>query len=82
MALSSVIGWSVGGAGAVLVSALARPAVVIRISVRTVSSGLTWSAAQSAVMGDNTGHSMESNTNNHQQPQQDQHQVKSSLGPG
>ena len=38
MALSCVIGWSVGGAVAVLVSALARPAVVISISVRTVSS--------------------------------------------
>ena len=78
MALSFVIGWSVGGAVAVLVSALARPAVVISISVRTVSSGLTWSAAQSAVMGDNTGHSMETNTNNHQQAQQaqqEQHQV-------
>ena len=70
MALSAVIGWSVGGAVAVLVSALARPAVVISISVRTVSSGLTWSAAESAVMGDNNGHSMETNTNNHQQDHQ------------
>ena len=71
MALSFVISWSVGGAVAELVSALARPAVVISISVRTVSSGVTWSAVQSAVMGDSTGHSMETNnTNNHQQQQQ------------
>ena len=78
LALSAVIGWSFGGAVAVLVSALARPAVVISISVRTVSSGLSLvSSTVSSVMGDNTGHSMETNTNNHQQPQQDQHQVLS-----
>lgn len=67
-ALSVVIGWSVGGAVAVLVSALARPAVVISISVRTVSSGLTWSAVLQCGVSSDGGQQRPQHGDQHQQP--------------
>ena len=68
LALSLVIGWSVGGAVAVLVSALARPAVVISISVRTVSSGLTWSAVLQCGVSSDGGQQRPRHGDQHQQP--------------